>query len=110
MTEKQIKKAIELAEGFECKIELDREIVEYKNRYYTLKDLYKWEYYPLLLYRAVEKFNENHVDLGINIYDDCVLYFGHDDETYYYYKKNYISTPYLTAQEQALEAALEEVL
>ena len=121
MTEKQIIKAIELAEGFECKIELDRKIVEYKNRYYTLKDLYKWEHYPLLLYRAMEDFNlinikddYKYIDLDADIinYSSGVnsdWQKGEDGSKNIWYS-NYTSTLYLTAQEQSLEAALEEVL
>ena len=109
MTEKQIIKAIELAEGFECKIELDRKIVEYKNRYYTLKDLYKWEHYPLLLYRAMGGWNQRKPDYAIYL-EGQVTYKTVTNNIIELNIDYYQLTPYLTAQEQALEAALEEVL
>jgi len=123
MTENQIEKAVELAEGFELKVNRkNTKYINYKSWFiFEFQDTTEWEYYPLLLYRAMEGFNLRNIKNEykyINLDSDIINYSsginsnwekGDDGSSNIWYF-NYTSTPYLTAQEQALEAALEEVL
>ena len=117
MTEKQIIKAVRLAEGFYW---MDDDIL-YRDSVVYYKNIREWEHYPLLLYRAMEDFNlinikddYKYIDLDADIinYSSGVnsdWQKGEDGSKNIWYS-NYTSTLYLTAQEQSLEAALEEVL
>ncbi len=117
MTEQQIKKAVELAEGFEY----NSEYVCYPNgdRYEKGGTLFEacsiysaireWEHYPLLLYRAMRGWNQRKPDYAIYL-EGQVTYKTITNDIIELNTDDYQGTPYLTAQEQALEVALEEVL
>ena len=117
MTENQIKKLVELAElanGFDISLDkMKKPLIQYKNSTQYLEDIDEWEHYPLLLYRLVEGWNKKEIanrtgnalwidPESVHGYYNCKDIFEEYDD--------YQGTLYLTAQEQALEVALEEVL
>ena len=115
-----IKRLVELAEGFEYDIYDPLFCIMYgKKGSRTYKNkVREWEFYPLLLYRAMEglmseSYNEGSriKPLRIFIEIDNVRIFNcvTNGETYFGFK-SCLSTEYLTPQEKALEAALKEVL
>ena len=125
MTENQIKKLVELAElahGFDISLDkMKKPLIQYKNSTQYLEDIDKWEHYPLLLYRLAAGFNLINTEDDykyINIDADIIDYSNGVNTTWQsglrgsqrLWYKNYTPNIYLTAQEQALEAALEEVL
>ncbi len=128
MIEKQIKRMVSLAEGFDISYRPTYKIFKLQyNGYYVnsgkivVKVVMQNDRYPFLLYRAMEGFNlENFNDdyTFINLQSDIVKYskglndkwmLGNDGSSQIWYN-DCVSTKYLTAQEQALEAALMEVL
>ena len=109
MTEKQIRKAVELAEGFGVWPEYET-YVEYKDESFPIKNIQEWEFYPLLLYRAMENLNDSE-NVWIELLTNFVSYWAINSVTVHSKFHNcYTPTPYLTAKEQALESALKEVL
>ena len=113
MTEKTLKKIIELADGFENWMSLDLSCVKLhtpdEKISIALKYISKWEHYPLLLRRAVEGWNKEHQYITDYIisqkdYIEC----SYLEKCYFYHE--YKKTDYLTPQEQAIEACLVELL
>ena len=125
MTEKQIKKVVELAEGFEIFYDdLEDIYIRLSNNYLrwvSILNITEWEHYPLLLYRAMEGFNLINIEDDykyINIDADIIDYSNGVNSTWRsglcgsqrLWYKNYTPNVYLTTQEKALEAALWDVL
>ncbi len=128
LEEKRIKRMVSLAEGFGISYRPSHKTLTLQYNGYDVssgKDVVKVatknDHYPFLLYRAMVGFNlENSNDdyTYINIESDGIEYSkGFNDEwesgnygSIQVWYSDYVSTKYLTAQEQALEAALMEVL
>lgn len=104
-----VKKLIILADGFAYNNSL--EIFYSQGSTWThFKYIRQWEFYPILLHRAVEGWNENNGPYDISINYDYIEYYGKLDTRIIKNHLNYTKTDYLAAQEQAIEACLIELL
>jgi len=108
-----IKKLTEHAEGFEFR-ESGAIVYTHGTKLIDVnwQKAREWEFYPLLLWRALRGFNYEALKSGndpiwVNP-GELYTYIGNKATDYSY--KDYQPTEYLTSQEQALEAALMEVL
>ncbi len=127
LNEKQIKRAVELADGFELIYRKSHNTVDLRFNNYSVGSgkeesleslVTKSDYYYLLLYRAMEGWNKSKTlitDWLLRIDHEFAEVFieyknGETDVIKNYYIGSYTSTKYLTAQEQVLEKVLEEVL
>lgn len=102
-----VKKMIILADGFAYNKDL--------KAFYTdgltwskFKYIREWEFYSILLHRAVEGWNRKNEIYNIEIYFDVIYCSKIENKgiSYCYYTK----TKYLTPQEQAIELCLIELL
>ncbi len=109
MKQEILKKIIELADGFAYDDSLKAFYLN-GDTWVWFKEIDEWEFYPLLLRRAVEEYNNNHkVYKDIHLCAEHLIFTNKDIRTQLYFK-NYPKTDYLTPQEQAIEACLIELL
>jgi len=113
-----IKRLVQLAEGFKLIVTDYHTRVMFAPGIVLIENTREWQFYPLLLYRAMEglmseSYNEGSrvKPLRVFIEIDSVRIFNcvTNEETYFGFK-SYLSTKYLIPQEKALEVALKEVL
>ena len=104
-----VKKLIILAEGFAYNESLEA-FYSQGSTWTHFKYIRQWEFYPILLYRAVEGWNKNNSPYDIFISFDSVEYYGKLTNRIIKNQFGYTKTDYLTPQEQAIEACLIELL
>ena len=122
MTEEQIIKMIEIAEEFKWDGHNKKTLECHHHNYFTvpIEKIQTWEFYPFLLYRAVEGFNEISKDdyTYIDVLSDCINYSsgsnyewrkGEDGSNTIWYD-DFKNNKHLTKQEQAIEKVLERLL
>ncbi len=123
MKQETFKKIVELAAGFEwyinrlegVRVEFAESCFAYRSEIVRGNLLWKGTYYPLLLRRAVEGWNDIHAESSnykndINISPNVVLRYEKNVLEKVYRHAEYKKTEYLTPQEQAIEACLIELL
>jgi len=117
MKQETLKKIVELAEGFAYERIYDptgketaRIVLINKTGIWCIIDIIeRWEYYPLILRRAVEGWNDieaREIILTMEFVSVSNKPIDPDD----YWHHEYTKTEYLTPQEQAIEACLIELL
>lgn len=102
-----IKKMIMLAEGFAYNRDLEAFYIA-GSTWAHFKYIRQWEFYPILLYRAVDGWNIEHNTNTLEVDSDCV-YCPELINTGVFCSE-YTKTKYLTSQEQAIEACLIELM
>ena len=102
-----VKKMIMLAEGFAYNDDLEAFYMQ-GSTWIHFKHIQAWEFYPILLYRAVYGWNNEHSTITLEVDYDTV-YCPELINTGVFCSR-YKKTDYLTPQEQAIEACFIELL
>ena len=107
-----IKRLVQLAEGFKLIVSDYYIRVTFRTGIVLSKNIRKWIFYPLLLYREMEGWNKKSKDIGLELtkWGNVVITNGNCNVMNIYYQNKFQPTNYLTPQEQALEDALKEIL
>lgn len=114
-----IKKMVELAEGFECKIQNNEYIIvrspngeDYLNSLYCIFTIFDYQHFPLLIHRAVEGWNKKFLGsfIHINITHRRIESFESDSDKSKFYEIYDYQAENLTHVECAMLDCLIEVL
>lgn len=103
-----VKKIIMLADGFAYNDDLEAYYMQ-GSTWAHFKYIRQWEFYPILLYRAVWGWNDSE-SLEILITMEYVSVECFDDDSNEYWYHQFTKTDYLTPEEQAIETCLIELL